>query len=306
MRIAVILVNYNGKQYNEACIETLLSQKRFGKDVYTMKIYVVDNASRDGSMQIIQERYGGGGRIETIFLDGNYGFSYANNVGIRRAGEWGADYVLLLNNDTEAEEDMLAQLMACAGRHPDSVIAPKIYYSDRRNVLWSAGGAVSPVIRKVRHIGLDQEDKGQFDKEQRIGFATGCCLLIPKSVTDEAGFLDERFFLYYEDTEYSFRLHKRGIPVWYCPEARLYHKVGASSKGAGSPLCAYYIARNWLLCNSMYLGMRYPLFLCYYAVNRAVCCIIWLVRGKRELVRATVRGILDCRRKKFGRAQYWD
>ena len=201
---------------------------------------------------------------------------------------------------------MLAQLMACAGRHPDSVIAPKIYYSDRRNVLWSAGGAVSPVIRKVRHIGLDQEDKGQFDKEQRIGFATGCCLLIPKSVTDEAGFLDERFFLYYEDTEYSFRLHKRGIPVWYCPEARLYHKVGASSKGAGSPLCAYYIARNWLLCNSMYLGMRYPLFLCYYAVNRAVCCIIWLVRGKRELVRATGRGILDCRRKKFGRAQYWD
>lgn len=68
MRIAVILVNYNGKQYNEACIETLLSQKRFGKDVYTMKIYVVDNASRDGSMQIIQERYGGDGRIETIFL----------------------------------------------------------------------------------------------------------------------------------------------------------------------------------------------------------------------------------------------
>ncbi|MDE7187840.1 MAG: glycosyltransferase family 2 protein, partial [Lachnospiraceae bacterium] len=160
MRIAVILVNYNGKQYNEACIEALLAQKHFGKEAYTIKIYVVDNASRDGSMQIIQERYGGDGRIETIFLDDNYGFSYANNVGIRRAGEWGADYVLLLNNDTEVEEDMLAQLMSCAGRHPDSVIAPKICYSDRRSVLWSAGGAVSPVIRKVRHIGLDQEDKG--------------------------------------------------------------------------------------------------------------------------------------------------
>lgn len=301
MKIAIILVNYNGKQYNTACIESLLAQKDGGGS-YEMRICVVDNASRDDSMQMIQKRYGGNERIESVFLDDNYGFSYANNAGIRMAGEWGADYVLLLNNDTEAEEDMLAQLMACAGRHPDSVIAPKIYYSDRRNVLWSAGGAVSPVIRKVRHIGLDQEDRGQFDKEQRIGFATGCCLLIPKSVIDRAGFLDERFFLYYEDTEYSFRLWKLGIPIFYCPKARLYHKVGASSRGADSPLCAYYIARNWLLCNSMYLGVRYPLFLCYYAVNRAACCTLWMARGKRELVKATGRGILDYWRKRFGRA----
>lgn len=94
-------------------------------------------------MQMIQEHFAGDGRIEAIFLDDNYGFSYANNVGIRCAEEWGADYVLLLNNDTEADEDMMAQLIACAGRHPGSMIAPKIYYSDRRNVIWSAGGDVA-------------------------------------------------------------------------------------------------------------------------------------------------------------------
>ena len=135
----------------------------------------------------------------------------------------------------------------------------------------------------VAVVGLDQEDKGQFDKEQRIGFATGCCLLIPKSVTDEAGFLDERFFLYYEDTEYSFRLQKQGIAIWYCPQAVMYHKVGASTRGADSALCAYYIARNWLLCSRLQLGRRYPVFLLYYVINRAVCCLLWLLRGKGAL-----------------------
>ena len=304
MKIAVILVNYNGKRYNEACIESLLVQKD-KDDSYEIKIYVVDNASQDDSMQMIQERYGAEGRIETILLDDNYGFSYANNVGIRRAGEWDADYVLLLNNDTEVQEDMVAQLIACAKRHPDGVIAPKIYYSDRRNILWSAGGAVSPLIRKVRHIGLNQEDKGQFERECQIGFATGCCLLLSRGAIERAGLLDERFFLYYEDTEYSFRLQKEGIAIYYCLQAVVYHKVGASSKGADSPLCAYYIARNWLLCNRQHLGVRYPLFIIYYMINRIVCCMLWVLRGKGTLVQATYRGIRDYRKKKFGRSDYY-
>lgn len=302
MRIAVILVNYNGKQYNEACIESLLAQKPFGESKGVLKIYVVDNASQDGSMQLIMERYSTDERIEMIFLEENYGFSYANNVGIRRAGEWGSDFFLLLNNDTEVREDMLTQLLACAERHPGSVIAPKIYYSDRRNILWSAGGAVSPFISKVSHVGLDQEDRGQFDRECQIEFATGCCLLLPKEAVERAGYLDERFFLYYEDTEYCFRLQKKGVAIYYCPQATVWHKVGASSKGADSPLCAYYIARNWLLCSRMHLGKRYPLFLLYYVLNRTVCCLLWLLRGKKALVRATCRGIGDYRRKRFGQA----
>lgn len=305
MKIAVVLVNYNGRQYNTACIESLLMQKQCREDSYEMKIYVVDNASQDDSMQIIQEHFGDNRGIETIFLDDNYGFSYANNVGICRAGAWGADYVLLLNNDTEVEEDLVLQLAACAERHPNSMIAPKIYYSDQRDVLWSAGGTVSRIISKVRHEGLDQKDYGQYDAERQIRFATGCCLFVPRTVIDRAGDLDERFFLYYEDTEYCFRLRKLKIPIYYCPTARLYHKVGASSKGADSTLCAYYIARNWLLCNRMYLGVRYPLFVCYYVINRTACCLLWLLRGKRALVQATCRGVWDYWRKAFGRGKYY-
>lgn len=299
MKLAVVLVNYNGKQYNEACIKSLLKQR----GSHETKIIIADNGSQDDSMQIIRERFGEDSRIETIFLEDNYGFSYANNVGIRRAIEWGADHVVLLNNDTEACEDLLTALLACADRHPNSVIAPKIYYSDKRDVLWSAGGEVSPLVCKARHIGLNQKDTGQFDKERRIGFATGCCLLLPRAVIDKAGLLDERFFLYYEDTEYCLRLREMGIDIWYCPQARLYHKVGASSKGADSPLCAYYIARNWLLCNRLHLRGRYPVFLFYYAINRTVCCALWMLRGKPALVRATWRGICDHGKRKYGRAE---
>lgn len=300
MKIAVILVNYNGKLYNEACIDSILAC--WGER--ELKIFVVDNASADGSLQRLRERYGGEERVATAPLDKNYGFSYANNAGIRLARSWGADNVLLLNNDTETEPDLLSQMERCAKRHPGCVIAPKIRYSSERNRIWSAGGSFSRVIKKAGHIGLDETDEGQYDREREVSFATGCCLWIPMEVIRETGLLDERFFLYYEDTEYSFRLQRHGVSIYYCPKAVLYHKVGAGSGGADSPLCAYYIARNWLLCNRLHLGARYPLFLVYYVLNRSVCCFLWLLRGKGALVLATLRGIRDYHRGRFGRARY--
>lgn len=301
MKLAVVLVNYNGKKYNTPCIESVLAS--IGME--DVKIIVVDNASQDDSMCVLEEQYAQNERLELLRLDDNYGFSRANNEGINRAKAWGADCVMLLNNDTEIRPDMLKRLRACADRHPGAMLAPKIYYCDDRKRIWSAGGSVSPVIRKARHIGLDETDGGQYDREREISFATGCCLWIPMDVIEKAGVLDERFFLYYEDTEYSFRLRKLGIPICYCPQAAMYHKVGAATRGADSPLCAYYIARNWLLCNRLHLGWRYPLFLVYYTLNRAACCLLWLIRGKRELVRATMRGIKDYRKGKFGRTEYY-
>lgn len=301
MKLAVVLVNYNGKDYNEACIESLRANRIDGE----VRIIVVDNASADGSLQALRERYGKEEQIELVELNDNYGFSYANNEGIRLAKAWGADTVLLLNNDTEIKKNMLQELLACARRHPDSMIVPKICYSDARGRIWSAGGSVSPVVWKVQHIGLDEEDRGQYGEECRTFFATGCCLLIPMRIIERAGMLDDRFFLYYEDTEYSFRLRELGIAIYYCPQAVMYHKVGASSKGADSPLCAYYIARNWLLCNRLHMGRRYPLFLVYYVINRTACCLLWLLRGKGALVRATWLGIRDFHRGKFGRSAYY-
>ena len=302
-KVCIILINYNGKKYNDKCIDSILCST-LAKHLY---IVVVDNASSDGSMELLQQRYEKSleNRIEYICLDQNYGFAAANNRGIERAAELGADYVLLLNNDTEIAPDMLEQLELCARRHPDSMIAPKIYYSDERNRIWAAGGSVSRIIRKVNHDGLNQIDNGQFEEERKIEFATGCCLLLPMKVIDKAGFLDESFFLYYEDTEYSFRLRKMGIEIYYCPKARVYHKVGGSSMGAQSPLCAYYISRNWLVCNRQYLGARYPIFLLYYILNRSFLSFLWLIQGKPHLVVAIWRGVSDYCKGRLGRTVYY-
>lgn len=303
MKLAVVLVNYNGKKYNGACIDSILKNKVQGE----LTILVVDNASTDGSVEELRQRYSGrkDTAIEYIVLDKNYGFAAANNRGIERAEELGADCVLLLNNDTEIAPNMLEQLEACADRHSECMIVPKIYYSDDRKRIWSAGGSVSPIIRKVSHDGLNQTDSGQFEEERKIEFATGCCLFLPMSVIKRTGGLDERYFLYYEDTEYSFRLGRMGIPIYYCPKAVLYHKVGGSSMGAQSPLCAYYISRNWLVCNRQYLGGRYPVFLLYYLLNRSALSMIWLVQGKPQLVQAVWRGILDYCKGKFGKTEYY-
>lgn len=303
MKLAVILVNYNGKKYNSACIDSILKNKVREE----LTILVVDNASSDGSVELLQQQYreSAGEQIEYVILDKNFGFAAANNKGIERAGELGADYVLLLNNDTEIAPNMLEQLEACAERHPECMIVPKIYYSDDKKRIWSAGGSVSRIICKVSHDGLDQIDSGQFEEERKIEFATGCCLLIPMSVLKRTGGLDERYFLYYEDTEYSFRLKKMGISIYFCPKAVLYHKVGGSSMGVQSPLCAYYISRNWLVCNRQYLGGRYPFFLLYYMLNRSVLSLLWLIQGKPQLVLAIWRGICDYCRGKLGKTEYY-
>lgn len=301
MKVSVILVNYNGARYNGACIDSVLACK----GEFETEIYVVDNASTDESMNIIAEKYQGEETVKLEYLSQNYGFSYANNIGIKKAIEQKTDYVLLLNNDTEIQQDMIEQLLHCAQRHKGCVIAPKIYYSDNREIIWSAGGEMSPVIRKAKHIGLNQKDCGQFGEEKYIDFATGCCLLIPVSVIEEVGFLDEQYFLYYEDTEYCFRLQSREKKIIFCPDAIVYHKVGASSKGKTSALCAYYIARNWLYCNRQYLGKGYPVFLLYYAINRIVCCGLWALTGKGKLVRATWRGICDFTKNQMGKSKYY-
>ncbi len=302
MKIGVILVNYNGKKYNTACIESILGAETEAE----VTVYVVDNASSDGSMAVLEERYEGNTDLRCIYLDDNYGFSYANNAGIKKAMEQGCDVVFLLNNDTEICTDTLQRLLESNRRHPNCVIAPKIYYSDNRKVIWSAGGASSRIVKKVRHIGLNCEDKGQFDEEKRITFATGCALWIPVAIIQKAGLLDERFFLYYEDTEFCFRLGKYNVDIYYCPDAIVYHKVGASSKGADSPLCAYYISRNWLLCARKYMsGSRYVVFLLYYGINRMACSLLWLLQGKRDLVKASWTGIKDYKKKKTGKSRYY-
>ena len=94
---------------------------------------------------------------------------------------------------------------------------------------------------------------------------------------------------------------KAGIKICYCYEAMVYHKVNGSTMGNASPANAYYISRNWLMCNHKYLGRKYGLFLVYYALNRCAWMIIWLLQGKTRMAGAVLQGIKDYRHGKNGK-----
>ena len=295
-KVSIILVNYNGKSYNEKCIYSILQSTVKDK----LQIVVVDNASTDESLTDLKLKWGRNSQVCIIELDQNYGFSKANNEGINWSVEHGIGNFLLLNNDTEIEPDAIEKMLEIQ-KTTGGIVVPKVLYADKPDTIWCAGGGFTPIIRKPRQRGLNQIDKGQFSQNCECEFANGCCLLLSKEIIDKIGMLDERFFLYYEDTEYSLRAQENGVTISYCAEAVIYHKVNGSTKGNEKPENAYYISRNWLLCNKMHLGKRFYLFFLYYLLNRIVWIAIWGMRGKPNMVLAVLDGIYAFKAGKYGK-----
>lgn len=288
-RISVILVNYNGKKYNDACIRSVLNNTVRDQ----IQVVIVDNASTDGSLEALRDVWGQNKQVHIIVLDQNLGFSKANNEGIRWSMEQGIEHFLLLNNDTETEKDTVERMFSCYQK-TRGIVVPKVYYADRRDTVWCAGGYFTPVILKAVQRGLNQRDRKQLNQSRKCGFANGCAMLLSKEIVDRIGYLDERFFLYYEDTEYSMRAGRLQINIWYCAEAVVYHKVNGSTAGNEKPENAYYITRNWLLCNKIYMSkVRFAVFLVYFFCNRAAWMLIWLLKGRRKMCVAMMRGIKD-------------
>ncbi len=295
--ISVILVNYNGRAYNDKCITSILNSTIERQ----LEVIVVDNASTDGSLKELEMNWEAEQRVHILPLSQNYGFSRANNEGIKWALARGWKYFLLLNNDTEIEADAIERMLGCY-EESEGIIVPKVLYADRPGVLWCAGGIFSGIIKKSVQRGLNEPDSGQYDENCYCDFANGCCMLLSDKIIDRLGFLDERFFLYYEDTEYSLRAGEKGIAVRYCAGAKVYHKVNGSTKGNEKPDNAYYITRNWLICNRMHMSSgRFFLFGIYFLLNRAAWILIWMAQGKKDMVKASYRGIQDFRSGKYGK-----
>lgn len=296
-KLSVILVNYNGKAYNDKCIKSIF-RSRIREE---LEIVIVDNASKDNSLTELKRNWGNDKRIHILPLDRNYGFSKANNEGIKWALNGGSKYFLLLNNDTEIESDTIEKMLSDY-KMTKSIVVPKVLYADRRDVIWCAGGSFSGIIKKARQRGLNEADKGQFDESGFCDFANGCCMLLSDKIIEKSGFLDERFFLYYEDTEYSLRAKEKDISIRYCAKAKVYHKVNGSTRGNEKPDNAYYITRNWLLCNKMHMGKgRFSMFCLYFLLNRLAWAVIWCIQGKKDMAREIYRGIKDFRNGRYGK-----
>lgn len=295
-KISVILVNYNGKAYNDKCIRSILQSTVKDK----LQIVVVDNDSTDDSLNDLKASWEQNQQIHIIELDQNYGFSKANNEGIKWSIANDIHKFLLLNNDTEIEPDTIEKMLEIQ-KNTGGIVVPKVLYADKPDTIWCAGGEFSPMIRKPKQRGLNQTDVGQFDDNCQCEFANGCCLLLSKEIVDKIGLLDEGFFLYYEDTEYSLRAGQKKVLITYCAAARVYHKVNGSTEGNEKPANAYYITRNWLRCNQMYMSReKFLWFQIYFLLNRMAWIFIWTAKRKGGMIKAVLRGVQDFKKGRSG------
>jgi GT2 family glycosyltransferase len=223
--VYIILVNWNGKEDTLACLDSLQ------KIAYTNhKILVVDNASTDGSVEAVHKK---DTEIEIIRNDKNERFARANNQGMAQALSRGADYVLLLNNDTIVDSAFLNFLIERAESDPAiGMVGGKIYYADRPDFIWFAGGIIKLWQGLIAHIGIREVDTGQFDRPYEIDYVTGCCLLASRNCIKAIGELDESYFMYTEDADWCWRARRAGFKIYFEPHAKIWHKISASSGGS--------------------------------------------------------------------------
>jgi len=238
-KVIAIVLNWNGKENTVKCLGSLSSI------VYpNYEIMVVDNYSTDGSIECLEEMYPS---IEIIRNSKNLGFAEGNNVGMRRALAGGADYVLLLNNDTIVDRYFLDRLVTAAeGDQTIGFAGPKVYYLNGEgggHVISFAGGTLNMWIGRSRHRGLDELDSGQYDDITEVDYVEGSCVLAKKRALDHIGLLDSTYFSYWEDMDWCTRGWKAGYKSIYVPTAKIWHKP-SSSNVSGSK--TYYGTRNRL------------------------------------------------------------
>jgi GT2 family glycosyltransferase len=239
-RVIIIVLNWNGRDDTLACLASLSEL-----DYPSYELVVVDNGSSDDSVPAIRASFP---RVTLVETGENLGYVGGNNLGLEYAQVARADYTLLLNNDTEVAPDFVRILVDAAQAKPAIGIAgPTIYYYERPDVIWSAGGAIDWQRGSTQMVGLNERDVGQFGQMPRaVDFLAGCAMLVRHTVLERVGPLDERFFAYYEETEWCVRVKRAGFEIAHVPLARIWHKISPEAR-AGSPTAHYYMTRNRLL-----------------------------------------------------------
>jgi len=213
-------LNYNGGTAVVECLKSL-----YRSDYPSLEIVVVDNDSKDGSLETIKNLFQKSAIIKNA---SNLGFAAGNNVGIRYALEKFADYVFLLNNDATVEADTISLLVGYAQQHPDCGIASPLILKEKNGPMWFAGGKIQ--WQKMRAI--HTYDNATSIQAHGSHYASGCAMLASKAVFKKIGLFDEDYFLYYEDVDFSVRARKNGFAVYILLSAIAYHQETSNQKNA--------------------------------------------------------------------------
>ena len=221
-RVAIVLLNWNSTEDTLACIESIrnLTYKSF-------QVVVIDNSSRQAEYLTLKSRC-----INELILrqKRNLGFARGCNAGIRWALQNGFEYVWLLNNDTVVAPESLSDLVRAMQSDPRIGIAGgMLYYWNDPERIQMAGGFIDGETGRGGRLGLDELDTGQFRDDFDVDYVSGGILLARSEAIREVGLLDERFFMYYEDTDWGVRMRARGWRVVTASAAKAWHKDKATA-----------------------------------------------------------------------------
>ena len=237
--VGIVTVLYN----SDDVVEDFFASLALQSDV-DFKLYVIDNSAARTALEhcrALADRLGIA--AEFIFNGQNRGVAAGNNQGIGMALRDGCRYVLLSNNDTHFPAGTVAELLR-ALHEGELVVTPKILYHGAENLIWYAGGRIDVWTMRTPHHGKLSVDRGQYDSASYTAYASTCFLILDAGVFARVGLMDEHYFVYYDDTDFMWRLTRAGIRIRYAPSAVVYHKVSTSTGGELSPFTLYYTNRN--------------------------------------------------------------
>ena len=238
--VSVIIVNWNGKAIIRKCLDGLRIQT-----CRDFSVIMVDNASKDGSLEFVQKNYP---EVKIFAQSENLGFSAASNIAIKSIN---TEYVALLNNDAVPQADWLQNLIRAIEKQPEAgFCASKMLFYDNPGVIDRAGDIFTTAGAALLR-GRGKPSDHYISPERVFGACAGAALYRTKML-DDIGLFDEDFFLVYEDVDLSFRAQLRGYKCLYVPDAVVYHHAG-SSIGNDTPISVYYSHRNleWVYIQNM-------------------------------------------------------
>ncbi len=284
-KVFIITLNWNGKASTKECLNSLKKLK-----YPNFEVVVVDNGSADGSVSVFRTQF-----PDTIIIENgrNLGYSEGFNAGLKYAFEHGADYFLILNNDTVVDPDVLKPLVRVAESDERvGFVSGKVYFYEEPNKLQTAGRLNHPILLVHELVGCGEIDRGQYDEMKEYDYLDDIYLLVRRRAYEDTGGYDPNFFIYYEETDWCARVRRAGYKLVYTPEAKVWHKHGMSTGGDRSPLFTYYNARNQIVfIRRNTSSSHFARYLGYLAASSPRRMIRWAKHQRFDLLSAYMRGI---------------
>jgi len=290
-KVAVVILNYNGKALAQRCIQSVLDS-----DYPNKEVILVDNRSTDGSLDYLCALFPG---MRGVANQQNLGIAGGRNRGFMEAVRRGADYVLSLDNDTRVDRRLIHALVAAAESDARiGVVGPKTYMDDGSGRMQCAGGRITYTQNVCSERGRETVDRGQYDTIEDVDYFPGFGFMAKREVFERLNFLDECFYGYgHEDTDFCVRAARLGYRVVYVPKAVMWHR-GSATIGRYSARKKYLEAVNSVYFVRKYAGriqrVKYTFFVVF---GLAYALVIQSFRGNLSAVLAKARGLRDGLRK---------